>query len=92
MIQEIIGMVAGAGTTLSFLPQVITVFRRQRQDLSLAMFGIHGSGLVCWIAYGWMKRDGILIGYNAVALVMVAAIIVRVAWTRRQAPLPTTTV
>jgi MtN3 and saliva related transmembrane protein len=85
MIAGIIGLAAGAGTTFSFLPQVLAVFRRERQELSLAMFGIHGSGLACWIAYGVLKRDLILIGYNAVALVMVMTILGRVAWTLRAA-------
>lgn len=86
MISEVIGLAAGAGTTFSFLPQVLAVFRVPRPGLSLAMFGIHGTGLACWIAYGLLKRDGIIIGYNAVALVMVLVILGRVVWTRRHAP------
>ena len=67
----VVGMVGGALTTISFLPQVIKVVRtRSVGDLSLPMFVIHAAGDCMWIAYGVMTRDAVITSYEVVASVL----------------------
>jgi MtN3 and saliva related transmembrane protein len=67
----ILGLAAGACTTLAFLPQVIKTWRsRQTGDLSLIMFLVFCVGVVLWLAYGLLVGDLPLIVANAVTLVL----------------------
>lgn len=62
-----IGAVAGVGTTLSFLPQIVRVFKtRSVSGLSIYMFLIHSTGVGLWVAYGVMVNDYIIILFNAI--------------------------
>lgn len=71
-----IGLVAGTGTTVSFLPQVVRVVRtRSVADLSLSMFLIHSTGVVLWVAYGVLVGDWIIVGFNTATLCFNAAIL-----------------
>lgn len=71
-----VGLVAGTGTTVSFLPQVIRVFRsRSVGDLSLSMFLIHSTGVALWVVYGVLMTDWIIVGFNATTLCFNAAIL-----------------
>lgn len=50
---EWIGSGAAACTTISFLPQLIRVWRRKSaSDISLTMFLLFSPGLVLWLIYG----------------------------------------
>lgn len=50
-----IGSVAAALTTLSFLPQVIQVWRtRCAKDISLGMYAIFTAGVALWTVYGFL--------------------------------------
>ncbi|MES2389808.1 MAG: SemiSWEET transporter [Bacteroidota bacterium] len=50
---EIIGLVAGTLTTISFLPQMIKTWRtRDAGDLSMGMFAIYFTGVCLWLTYG----------------------------------------
>jgi MtN3 and saliva related transmembrane protein len=52
MIQTL-GFVAGALTTLAFLPQVLKSWkRRSADDLSLGMLLAFNAGILLWIVYG----------------------------------------
>lgn len=68
---DILGTVAGAITTLTFLPQVIKTSReKSARDVSLMMFVIAVTNEVLWITYGALRNDWIIIGTNAVLMVM----------------------
>ncbi len=68
---EILGTVAGAITTLTFLPQVIKTSReRTAKDVSLMMFVIAVVNEVLWIIYGFMRNDWIIILTNAILMTM----------------------
>ena len=46
----VIGLVAGACTTISFLPQIYQIYRtKETRDLSLPMFAILTAGIFLWI-------------------------------------------
>ncbi|HBD94071.1 MAG TPA: hypothetical protein DC057_07855, partial [Spirochaetia bacterium] len=52
-ITEIIGICAGILTTISFLPQVILIFKtKHTKDLSLGMFVMFTAGITLWLVYG----------------------------------------
>ena len=47
------GVAAAVCTTVSFVPQLLRVWRRKRaDDISLAMFLIYALGVVLWLVYG----------------------------------------
>jgi MtN3 and saliva related transmembrane protein len=64
-----VGYLAGTGTTLSFLPQMIRVVRTGSvSDLSIYMFLIHSSGVSLWIVYGIFMKDSIILLFNAITM------------------------
>ena len=82
----VVGMVGGALTTISFLPQVVKVVRtRSVGDLSLPMFVIHAVGDCMWIAYGVMTRDAVITSFEVVASALNLVIVAHFfPWWRRQ--------
>ena len=49
----IIGYIAGALTTISFIPQVVKAWKmRETRDLSLAMLVLFAVGVFLWTLYG----------------------------------------
>lgn len=49
----IVGYVAGALTTISFVPQVVKAWKmRETRDLSLAMLFLFAAGVILWTFYG----------------------------------------
>ena len=70
-----IGLLAGLGTTFSFMPQVFRVYRTTDiNGLSPVMMGIHAAGVSSWIVYGVLRKDGYVIGFNILTLVMLTLI------------------
>ena len=69
LIVDAIGILAGTGTTVSFLPQVILTVRTGSVDnISPLMFLIHSSGVISWIIYGALIHNHIIILFNGAAL------------------------
>ena len=74
---EIIGLLAGACTTLSFVPQVMKSFQTKSvKDFSWLYFLIFGSGLFFWLIYGLFLNSLPIILANAVTLILVLILIV----------------
>jgi MtN3 and saliva related transmembrane protein len=70
---EVVGLVAGTLTTLSFLPQAVKVWRsRSTHDISLLMFGLMLAGTALWLTYGILLRSPALILANSMSLLLVA--------------------
>jgi MtN3 and saliva related transmembrane protein len=68
LIKTCIGILAGIGTTISFLPQLVKIVRSGSTDgLSHSMFLIHTSGVTLWVVYGIIGRDLIVITFNAMS-------------------------
>ncbi len=75
--QDALGYVAGALTTIAFVPQVVRIMRtRSARDISWGMFVILSAGVALWLGYGVMLASPPLIAANAVTLVLVLAILV----------------
>ncbi|MBI3777648.1 MAG: SemiSWEET transporter [Gammaproteobacteria bacterium] len=64
-----LGLVAGALTTISFIPQVIKIWKtKHARDISLGMFAIFSSGVLLWLFYGIQIGSIPVIVANAVTL------------------------
>jgi MtN3 and saliva related transmembrane protein len=72
----ILGLVAGALTTLSFLPQLVKAWKsRSTRDISFGMLALFSAGLVLWIVYGLLMADVPVIAANAITLFLVGLIL-----------------
>ena len=72
----VLGLLAGALTTISFLPQVIKTWTsRSTKDISLGMFLTFCSGVVLWIIYGIAVRDLPVIATNLATLILASTIL-----------------
>lgn len=71
----LLGYLAGACTTLSFLPQVYRVWKtRSAGDLSYGMLGCFASGLTLWLVYGVFVESPPIVVANGVTLALVGVI------------------
>ncbi|MBK9732508.1 MAG: SemiSWEET transporter [Chitinophagaceae bacterium] len=66
---DTLGLIAGALTSISFLPQVIKTWRtKSAKDLSLVMFGIFSAGATLWLIYGLQVNSLPIISANLLTL------------------------
>src|SRR3954466_13558162 len=81
-----IGLIAGTCTTLSFLPQLVTVVRRRSaEDISYSWLTMFAFGVLMWLIYGLFLHSLPVIAANLVTLLLVLAIIVLKAHYQRLA-------
>ena len=68
---QLIGFFVSFCTTIAFLPQVIKVYKtRSTKDISLSMFLIFTTGVLCWLIYGVLIVDLPIIIANIVTLIL----------------------
>lgn len=68
---QILGLVAGTITSITFLPQVIHIWKtKSAKDLSLQMLLLLVLGVTMWLAYGLLVKDAAIIYTNSMVLVM----------------------
>jgi MtN3 and saliva related transmembrane protein len=86
--QDVLGYLAAALTTASFVPQALLTLRtRDVRGISLAMYGAFTLGVALWLAYGLALRQWPIVVANAVTLALSATIlVVKVVEDRRQQP------
>jgi MtN3 and saliva related transmembrane protein len=73
----LLGLAAGALTSLSFLPQLIKTWRsRSAGDISLAMYVIITTGFVLWLWYGILISSIPVIVANVVTLLISSMIMI----------------
>ena len=71
-----IGMIAGILCTISFVPQVIKIFKtKQAKDISLGMFLLFSTGVFLWLIYGLMIGSLPVILTNAAIFVLSVVIV-----------------
>lgn len=71
-----LGFLAGALTTLAFIPQVLKAWRTgSTADLSLTMLSVFTAGLSLWIVYGVATRQAPVVVTNVVTLVLALALL-----------------
>ena len=70
-IAQIIGLVAGTITSITFLPQVIRIWKtKSAKDLSMLMMIMLIGGTTLWFSYGLMIKDAEIIYTNSMVLAM----------------------
>lgn len=75
-LSQLIGLLGGALTTISFLPQVIKTWReKETKDLSLGMYSVFCLGVFVWLVYGLMTNQLPVILTNVVTLVLASIIL-----------------
>ncbi|HLV30181.1 MAG TPA: SemiSWEET transporter [Chitinispirillaceae bacterium] len=73
----IIGFLGGILTTVSFLPQVIHIWKtHSTRDLSAGMFLLFSFGVLLWLIYGFFLRELPVIIANSVTLILSITILV----------------
>ena len=73
---QLLGLSAGAFTTISFLPQVLKTWKsRSAKDLSLGMFLFFCLGVAMWLAYGIIVRDIPVIVANLFTLMLASTLL-----------------
>ncbi len=70
------GSIAAVCTTLSFLPQLLRVWRRKSaSDISLTMFLLFSFGVACWLLYGLGIGSAPITAANAITLALALTIL-----------------
>lgn len=73
----IVGLIAGTLTTVSFLPQIIKIWKtKSTKDISLGMFVILCAGIFLWLLYGICINAFPVIIANSAILILVFIILV----------------
>ncbi len=68
---KILGLAAGTITSITFLPQVIQIYKtRSAKDLSLGMLALLILGVSMWLGYGILVKDAAIIYTNSMVLTM----------------------
>jgi len=68
-----IGLIAAFCTTISYIPQVVKCWKtRKAGDISLKMLLTLATGLALCISYGFINADWVIVGANAVSLLLLA--------------------
>jgi MtN3 and saliva related transmembrane protein len=66
---NILGLAAGAFTTLAFVPQVTKTWRsKYTRDISLGMFAIFSVGVLLWLLYGFQIGSTPIVIANGITL------------------------
>jgi 5'(3')-deoxyribonucleotidase/uncharacterized protein with PQ loop repeat len=82
----VVGTLAAACSTLSFVPQLVKVWRQGGRDLSWGMLVSFLAGLLLWLTYGLLTGTAAVIAANAVCALLVGAIaVLKLAHERRGA-------
>jgi len=72
----IIGLIAGAFTTIAFLPQVIKTLKlKETKDISLWMYIILCAGVFLWLVYGLLIKDLPIIAANSISFILAVIIL-----------------
>jgi MtN3 and saliva related transmembrane protein len=79
---EIFGSIGAACTTLSFVPQVLQIWKtKSAKDVSLPMYLMFILGVICWLVYGLMLNAWPIIIANVVtSMLALAVVIMKLRW------------
>ena len=76
-LDDLIGLVAGALTTASFVPQVRQSLRtRDLGGISLRMYSLFTAGVALWAVYGVFLGSWPVLITNAITLVLASTVLV----------------
>lgn len=73
---ELFGYLAATLTTVSFVPQVIQVWRtKHTKDISLGMYSIFTAGIAVWLIYGVMLGSMPIIIANSITILLAGSVL-----------------
>lgn len=76
LMPDLIGYMAAALTTLSFLPQaILTLKTRDTNSLSLGMYSLFTGGVLLWLIYGIYLSNLAIIAANALTFLLASVIL-----------------
>ena len=85
---DLVGGLAGAFTTIAFIPQVVKTWRSgSAQDISLFMFVLFSTGVLLWLIYGIAIQSVPVIAANSITLLLAVSILilkVRYMWLQKR--------
>ena len=74
---EVLGIVAGTLTTISFLPQLVKIVKnKSAKDVSLLMFLVFTLGILLWLVYGILTLTLAIIIANSITIVLALSILI----------------
>lgn len=74
--QELLGFIAAGLGAISFLPQLIKIWRfRSVKDISTGMYVIYAISVILWLIYGIIIKSEPLILAEILTLILVSAIL-----------------
>jgi MtN3 and saliva related transmembrane protein len=66
---DLMGYIAAALTTASFVPQAWKTFRtKDVSGISLVMYSMFTAGIALWLVYGWLLRAWPIVVANTITL------------------------
>jgi len=72
----IIGYIAGALTTISFVPQVVKAWKmKETRDLSLVMLLLFAAGVFLWTLYGFWVDSLPIIAANMITFILILVLL-----------------
>lgn len=72
---ELLGFLAGALTTGSFIPQLIRVFKlKSAHEISMLFTALLMVGIILWLTYGIYFRLPPVIFWNAISTALIATL------------------
>jgi MtN3 and saliva related transmembrane protein len=75
-INDLLGYIAAAFTTVAFVPQAWKVHKtKSAKDLSLPMFILFTIGILIWLMYGLLIESYPVIGANAITFLLASYIL-----------------
>jgi MtN3 and saliva related transmembrane protein len=73
----VIGIIAGILCAISFIPQIVKIFRtKQAKDLSLITFAVFTIGVSLWLVYGILIEQLPVILANGATLILILIILI----------------
>jgi MtN3 and saliva related transmembrane protein len=73
---EFFGYLAATLTTVSFIPQVVQVWRsKHTKDISLGMYSIFTFGIAVWLVYGIMLGSMPIIIANCITMILAGSVL-----------------
>ena len=72
-----IGLTAGLLCTISFIPQVLKIYRAKKaEDISTITFAVFSIGIMMWLVYGFIKKDYPIVIANCMTIVLSLSIVI----------------
>ena len=80
----LLGTAAGFCTTVSFVPQIIKIWKQGGRDVSYGMLTLFLVGVLLWFGYGVVVKAQAVIVTNLATAVLIAIAMGMKAWTAKR--------